>query len=275
MSLSGHASRTALVAAALRAVHQLVDDEPRILEDPVVPRLLDAKTLEEIRTHPSRFRTPALNALRVHIVTRSRWAEDRLAEACRRGVRQYAILGAGLDTFAYRQPPWAGALRIFEVDHPASQRAKRERLAAAGIVLPPNIVFVAHDLEAGSLRDDLSAAGFDAGAATFLSCLGVTMYLSAEAVDAVLAFAAVLRKGSELALTFAAPDSSPALAERAAAVGETWKTRVAPDALARRLAALGFSAIDFLTPDEAARYLQGRRDDLRPPKHVHFVSATV
>lgn len=113
-------SQTAADVAELRAAHQLIDNEPRILEDPVVLRLLGDACIAAIRSHPERFHMPRLQALRTHVVVRSRFAEDRLAAAVDRGIRQYVILGAGLDTFAYRQPAWAGGLRIFEVDQPAS-----------------------------------------------------------------------------------------------------------------------------------------------------------
>src|SRR5208282_4853044 len=116
---------TAFGAATFRAVHQLIDEEPKILNDPIAPRLLDTSTRDQIRLTPNKFQTPRMKALRSQIVMRSRYTEDRLAEAVDNGVQQYLILGAGLDTFAYRQPHLARVLRIFEVDHSASQSSKR------------------------------------------------------------------------------------------------------------------------------------------------------
>lgn len=115
--------------------------------------------------------------MRSHIVLRSRYTEDSLAEAVGNGVRQYLMLGAGLDTFPYRQPHWARMLRIFEVDHSASQRSKRERLALAGIEVPSNVELIACDFETTSLSDCLRKSSFDFGKPALLSWLGVTMYL--------------------------------------------------------------------------------------------------
>ena len=119
------ASRTALGVAALRAAHLLLDARPSLLDDPVSGVLLAPWALEAIRQHPKRFQTPGARALRTHVLLRSRYAEDRLEAAFACGVRQLVVLGAGFDTFAYRQPAWAGNLTIFEVDQPASQGHKR------------------------------------------------------------------------------------------------------------------------------------------------------
>jgi methyltransferase (TIGR00027 family) len=143
-------SRTAIGVAALRAAHQLVDAEPRILEDPVILRLLGRETLDTIQEDRDRYQTPAALALRSHVVMRSRYAEDRLAQAVARGVTQYVILGAGLDTFAYRQPAWARNLRIVEIDRAPMQREKRERLSLAQVFVPDNVTFGAMDFESES-----------------------------------------------------------------------------------------------------------------------------
>jgi len=119
------ASTTALGAARLRAAHLLLDDPPPILDDPLALRLLDPAAAHAIHEHPDRLRTPVSRALRCEVLVRSRYAEDRLADAVGRGVRKYALLGAGLDTFAYRKPAWAADLCILEVDHDASQRDKQ------------------------------------------------------------------------------------------------------------------------------------------------------
>jgi methyltransferase (TIGR00027 family) len=252
------ASATALAVATLRAAHQLLDGEPPILDDPVVLRLLDPEVIAGIRANPERFEAPHVRRLRFHVVTRSRHAEDRLAEAVARGVRQYVVLGAGFDTFAYRQPPWASALRIFEVDHPASRDAKRQRLHGAGIGIPPNVEHVAIDFETTPLRDGLIAGGFDTNAPAFVSWLGVMVYLTWPAIDAVFALVASLPAPSEIVFTFTAPkppDESDALAERAAAAGEPWLTRIEPEALEERLRAHGFTDVGFLT----SRVVSARR----------------
>jgi methyltransferase (TIGR00027 family) len=227
-----------------------------------------------------------MRGLRSHIVMRSRYAEDRLAEAVHNGVQQYLILGAGLDTFPYRQPHWAGALRIFEIDHSASQRSKRKRLTMAGIEAPSNVELIALDFETTSLRDCLRKSSFDLGKPTFLSWLGVTMYLSKDAIDAVFRFVGSLPKSSEIVFTFAS--SASALKEKgsesligpfttfAAAHGEPWLTRFEPSDLAHKLHALDFSKVSFLSALEAdTRYFRGRHDGLQAARRVGIVAATV
>ncbi len=141
------ASKTALGAARLRAAHLLLNDPPPILDDPLALRLLHPEAAHAIREHRDRLRTPVARALRGEVLVRSRYAEDCLADAVQRGVRQYVLLGASLDTFAYRQPAWAADLRIIEVDHAASQLDKQTRLRRAGIVAPPNVRYAPADLE--------------------------------------------------------------------------------------------------------------------------------
>jgi methyltransferase (TIGR00027 family) len=279
------ASRTAFIVAALRAAHQLLDNEPRVLDDAVAVRLLGPTAIDGIRGRLDQVQSPAARALRSHVVLRSRYAEDRLAEAVRRGVRQYVILGAGLDTFAYRQPDWAAQLRIFEVDQPASQAAKRAALAAAGLDIPANVTFVSIDFETESLRDALQSAGFDAGAPAFISWLGVMVYLAEAAADEVFRFVAALPAQTEIVFTFAPrvsdrPDddaaSAPSAGARAEALGEPWRTFVDPEQLLDKLRRFGFSTVSLLTPAEAdERYFRGREDGLPPPRHATIGSAIV
>lgn len=278
-------STTALRVAQLRAAHLLVDGEPKILNDWVAPRLFDAATLEQIRANTEALNAKWVTGLRSHVLLRSRYAEDRLAEAVLRGVRQYVILGAGYDTFAYRQPEWAGELKIFEVDHPGSQRAKRERLQASGIEVPANLEFVAIDFEHVSLRGGLAASGLDFGHPAFFSCLGVLVYLTTEAADAVFRLVASFPEMSEIVFTYSAPDSSlsPEEAARRAtinamveAMGEPWRTHFDPQALVQKLRDFGLSEISFLKSEDAeSRYFQGRTDGLRAPRREPLVSAVV
>jgi len=271
-----HPSNTAFRAATMRAVHQLIDEEPKILNDHIVLRLLDASTLDQIHLNPNKFQTPRMKALRSRIVMRSRYTEDRLAEAVDNGVRQYLMLGAGLDTFPYRQPHWARVLRIFEVDHSASQRSKRERLALAGIEVPANVELIACDFETTSLRDCLRKSSFDFGKPAFLSWLGVTMYLSTDTIDAVLRAVSSLPRSSEIVFTFASPASGEKIAGFAAAHGEPWRTRFEPNDLAHKLHVLGFSTVSVRTASEAdTRYFRGRHDGLHAPRKVGIVTATV
>jgi methyltransferase (TIGR00027 family) len=173
----GEPSRTAFGAAALRAAHQEAD-EPRIFTDPLARRILGPGELPD--------RAWSQPRLRVFIAVRHRYAEDALAAAVARGTRQLVVLGAGLDTFAYRNP-FPGT-RVFEVDHPATGAWKRERLAEAGIEVPDNVTYAGVDFERDSLAERLGAAGFDAAQPGFFLWLGVVPYLSDEAVRATLDF---------------------------------------------------------------------------------------
>jgi methyltransferase (TIGR00027 family) len=269
-------SRTALGVAAHRAAHQLLDGEPKILVDSIAARLLDPRIVEAIRAGTYRADKQAAMALRSHVVLRSRFSEDRLAQAAARGVRQCVILGAGYDTFAYRQPDWARALRIFEVDQPATQADKRERLAAAGVATPVNLDYVAIDFEQMSLAEGLRASRLDFSQPAFFSCLGVLVYLSQEAIDAIFELVAGFPAGSEIAFTFSPPESAQSeLAARAEAAGEPWRSHTSPEALQRDLGALGYSQVSFLGAEEAdlAYGFSGRSDDLAPPHRAGIAAA--
>ena len=140
-------SLTSLGAAGLRAAHQLLDGEPKLFSDPVILRLLDPGHIEEIKAGASQFQHPETLRLRSRIALRSRYAEDRLMLAYSRGVRQYLLLGAGLDTFAWRQPEGLDGLKIFEADHHATQEQKRQRLSRAGLSIPANCQVIAINFE--------------------------------------------------------------------------------------------------------------------------------
>src|SRR3984957_17392718 len=202
------ASGTALGVAKVRAAHQLIDDEPRILNDPVALRLIGDDAIEAIRADASLRSNARFAAFRAHIVVRNRYAEDCLSAAVERGVSQYALLGAGYDTFAYRQPPWAAGLRISEVDHPVTQGAKRELLASCGVAVPANLSFAPVNFESESLRAGLERAGFDFSQAAFFSCLGVLVYLDEKSVEELFRFAGSMAPGSEIVFTFSQPDAA-------------------------------------------------------------------
>ena len=206
---------------------------------------------------------------------RSRYAEDCLAESIAHLVTQYVIIGAGLDTFAYRQPSWAASLRIFEVDHPATQRSKLAKLSAAGIQVPKNVIFTPVNFEGVSLEEGLVASGFDPGVATFFSWLGVTPYLTQDAIDRTLKFVCAMPRSSEIVLDFAAhneliaSENAQAIATivaRVAQQGEPFVTRFAPEELTAKLKAAGFSDVVHFSPEAAFdRYFAGRQDGLGAP----------
>ncbi len=165
-------SRTSDIPSIMRAVHQTSDGEPKILADPIVAKLIDIPALDANWLAPILGHSFA-KQWRAGFLIRSRYAEDCLSEAVARGLRQYLILGAGLDTFAYRQPAWAEPVNIFELDHRATQNFKRERLAKSGIQLPKNLTLVPIDFESTPLERALRNMPFDFNKATFCSWLGV------------------------------------------------------------------------------------------------------
>ncbi|MEU1788723.1 class I SAM-dependent methyltransferase [Streptomyces sparsogenes] len=259
-------SRTARRVAALRAAHQTLD-HGRLFRDPLAVRLLDADA-EELLGEPDGGPTASeRRAFRLFIAARSRFAEDRLAAAVARGVRQLVVLGAGLDTFAYRNPHEAAGLAVFEVDHPATQQWKRERLSRAGIPLPPSLTFAPVDFERESLGDGLAAAGFDPARPAFFSWLGVVPYLTRDAVFGTLGYIAGLPGGAEAVFDYSEPPSAMtpraraahrARAARVAAVGEPFLSYFAPEELAADLRRTGFAALEDL---DAVRLLARYADE--------------
>lgn len=264
----------------LRVAHQLLDGEPRVLDDTVVVALLGPESADRVRAESARYREPRALALRSHVLLRSRFAEERLREAVGRGVTQFVVLGAGLDTFAYRQPAWARALRIYEVDHPASQAAKRVRLETGEIAVPPNVTFAPIDFEHDTLPAGLARAGFDLGVKTFVSCLGVLVYLTADAIADVFAFVARLPPGSECVFTFGGTrgpgePGKPSLATTAAALGEPWVSSMEIEDVHALLARAGLPAPTLLSAVDVSRWLGVRDDGLQPPKRDRVASVVV
>lgn len=268
----GEPSRSALRVAELRAVHALLDD-PVVLDDPVALPLLGRQAAAALREDPFALNDPLSRGLRAALVVRSRFAEDELASRVGEGVRQYVVLGAGLDTFACRNP-WP-ALDVFEVDHPATQAWKRALLADAGIATPPNLRFAATDFEQRSLEQALEAAGFRRDRPACFSWLGVTMYLRPESVMETLAAVARCAPGSSICFDFRLPPHLLNPVERAigdvvtaqvAALGEPWIAAFEPEALRDDLLRIGFREASEVSGDELTRrYLPRRKDGLRAP----------
>src|SRR5262245_26696229 len=273
----GRPSATAQVTANLRAAHQLVD-QPRILDDPLALRIIGAEAEAAVRARAGQG--PAAT-FRPFVAVRSRYAEDELARAVDRGIRQYVVLGAGLDTFAYRNPH--SRLRVFEVDHPARQVWKRGRLQDAGIAVPPSVTFAAIDFEKQTLAGGLAQAGFKADEPAFFSMLGVVVYLTRDAAMDTLKFVASLPSGTEIVFDYAISPSALSESDRrvhddatrtVAARGEPWPSYFSPLATAADLRAVGFTRVEGLGPDEIhERYFKDRRDGLRVNGIARLVKA--
>src|SRR5262249_34463279 len=174
-------SATAYRVAMRRAAHQILD-RPVVLDDPIALRIIGTRGAEQIRADPRRYDSSFGRALRLFLVARSRCAEDALAAAVAAGVRQYVVLGAGVDTFAYRNPYASEQLRVFEVDMPATQAWKRDLLGRTRIGEPASLTFVPVDFERQALPEQLRAAGFREDQPACFSWLGVSMYLTRDAV---------------------------------------------------------------------------------------------
>ena len=257
----GQASRTAVGAAGHRAAHQVLE-RGIVFSDPLALAILGQDADEAIALAKER---PERRPLRLFIAMRSRFAEDSARRAIDEGVRQILVLGAGLDTFAYRLSS-AGDLRVFELDHPATQSDKRRRLAEAQIAEPRHVAYVAHDFEHGSMTAALEAGGFIPTKRTFVLWLGVTPYLTEDAVFATLGELARLPGGVEVAFDYANPPHAieeaatrnfhREMAERVAASGEPFRCYFDTGELHARALSLGFADIEDL--DRAAlvgRYL--------------------
>jgi methyltransferase (TIGR00027 family) len=281
----GQPSRTAQLVAVRRAAHQLLD-EPKVFDDPLALRIIGQESALSLHTdqHQPEDPQPSLH-LRAFYVARSRYAEDELALAVERGVRQYVILGAGLDTFAYRNPFPEGALRVFEVDHPATQAWKRARLEEAGISLPVDLTFAPVDFEGQTLADGLQNAGYDPSQIAFFSWLGVTMYLTTEGMRATLRFIASAPKGSGVVFDYTVfpslltPDQRlvfDALVKRVDWVREPWQMFFHPAELKKDLRAMCFGHVEDIGPEDInARYFKDRTDGLRVGRLAHIMDARV
>jgi len=254
--------------AVRRAAHQLFD-RPLILDDHLAIRIIGSE--EAIKLSSSEQDDAAARGMRAFMAVRSRFAEDELAAAVARGTKQYVVFGAGLDTFAFRNPH--AGLRVFEVDHPATQQGKRELLQTAGIEIPEETVFVPVDFERETLSTGLERNGFRMDARAFFSWLGVVPYLSEQAFEDTLSFIAALPKPSGVVFDYGVARSAlnwrerfmlDALAARVAAAGEPFRLFFEPEHLAAKLKEMGFSHIEDLGADEInRRYFSGRTDGLQ------------
>jgi methyltransferase (TIGR00027 family) len=262
----GKASRTALRVAIRRAAHQLVDHPP-VLNDPIAVRLIGSEYARDLE----RASHTVARDFRAFMAARSRYAEDHLHIAVGAGTRQYVVLGAGLDTFAYRNP--FPDLHVFEADFPATQRWKQEVLAEAGIKIPANLAFVPLDLEHKSLLDNLTECGFDAAQPAFFSWLGVAPYLTLEAFRATVTAIAQLPAGSGVTFDYVFPPEtlSPKrreifdrLAERVATAGEPFQLFFAREQVDAELRHAGFRRIEQVDHEGLNKlYFQGRADGLK------------
>jgi methyltransferase (TIGR00027 family) len=279
-------SRTALRTALKRAAHQLLDS-PLVFDDPLALPILGPAQEAALRADPGQFEQGKLAPyLRAFLAVRSRVAEETLAQCTSAGCRQYVILGAGLDTFAFRNSYPLSALRVFELDHPATQAWKREQLAQADISVPGNLTFVPVDFEQQDLTQELLRTGFDPKAGAFFSWLGVMPYLElAAARETLRAIAGLSGRTGGVVFDYAIPPSALGLmqrvlfklmAARVKAAGEPWITFCYPSDLARELSGMGFRHLEDMTGDLLnQRYFADRTDGLRVGSLYHLMKALI
>jgi len=257
-------SITAFGVALLRAQHQILEGGS-IFKDPLAVRLLGETDESVVRKDHPALKFPRL---RQFVAARSRFAEDTLAKAVKRGVRQYVVLGAGFDTFGLRNPHAGKGLRVFEVDRPASQGWKKRQIKIANYPIPPSLTFVPVNFERESFLDRLVESGFNKREPAFFTWLGVVFYLSRKTIRDTLATIATI-PDAELVFDYAMPlDSVPprervhyqGMMDRAAAAGEPWRSLFTPSEVKTGLSGLGFTEIEGLGPAEIGRryFVEGR-----------------
>ena len=282
---TGQPSISAQRVATRRAEHQVLDF-PRVFDDPLALTIIGSDGAAVLANSPQKSPDLESRFIRAFMAARSRYAEDQFAEALNRGCKQYVLLGAGLDTFAYRNPYGESDIRVLEVDHPATQQWKRQRLAAAGIPIPMNLTFVPVDFEQRDLAECLGETCFQKGEPAFFSWLGVTPYLTKEAFERTLQFVASMPSGSGVAFDYAVSRSALTameqsalniLSDRLAAVGEPFRLFFEPAPLMEELRAAGFREVEDLASSEInERYFKNRVDGLRVfGGFAHLLSAIV
>ena len=266
----GTASSTAAGAAMQRAAHLVIDGEPKILIDEYAIRFLDDRQRGRVESNDEVIQAPHVRASRAHILGRSAFTEDELRRAVAQGCRQYVLLGAGYDSSPARLAESLTDVAVFEVDHPDTQAAKRAALGQGE--WPANVRFVAVDFERDALDVCLQQAGWDAGAPTFWSWLGVAMYLTDDAVMNTLRFVAAGAAGTTIVMNFTIHDDEVtpddlALrrvgAQGVAQQGEPWINFYRPAELVERVRALPYTTVESIGPEIFRnRYFENRDDGL-------------
>ena len=265
-----------LYSTMQRAAHLMLDHDPWIFEDPLALRIMGAEAESEVRLNLAHLRSLVGRSNRASMMARNRYTEDELVRSILRGVRQYIILGAGLDTFAYRNS--FEDLRVFEVDHPATQAWKRRRLEEAAIPIPASVTFVSVDFGRQMITDALRRSGFRSDEPAFFSFIGVTRYLSREELLSVFnSIRSLMRAGSEIVVDFYAP---PSLLQRLREPNQENNgfrpSYFDPMTITRDLKPLGFADVKLIGPKELnVRYYKNRKDGLRIRNRMHLIQARV
>ena len=283
-------SKTAVLVATIRAVHLRWHDPPHIFEDTYALEMLTPFWHAVAKYRPLKWLVGDV-LLGVYrpvspvVVLRSRYTEDQLDQAIESGASQYVILGAGYDTFALRRQDLADKVRVFEVDHPATQEVKRQRLQRALGSIPPNLTFVPVDFETDKMDEELAKAGFDSQAPAFFSWLGVTYYLTQEAIrDSLERVAKISAPGTRIVFDFKIAKHMMSAEWRTlcekmegfvARRGEPMLTDFSPQSLSDLMARHGYAEVEMMPPEEQGRRYLGERADIEPTEFFHFAQFAV
>jgi methyltransferase (TIGR00027 family) len=285
---SNRSSKTMEITAAIRAGHLAFDDPPKIFEDSLAGDLIVTSFYRAIAKSRTvywicnnlvfRYNKPTA----VGILIRARYAEDQLSKAVEKGVRQYVLLGAGLDSFSWRHPAWSEGLRVFEVDHPATQETKRRRLAELGLTIPNYLEFAPVDFERETLADCMARSSFARDRPAFFNWMGTVPYLTREAVcNTLTSLASFACPGSEIVFDYPIlielfdPQTRKAFEKGQRYVskrGEPWLFFADPRQLPGEIEQYGYQVIENVSPSEMeARYLAGRKDGLHTSSAVYLM----
>jgi methyltransferase (TIGR00027 family) len=271
-----------VLAAVHRGRHRLEDSPPPILDDPFALEFVGSSWHDIAASSDARHSTELGRQLRAAMATRSRYAEDRIEFG---DFHQYVLLGAGLDSFGWRRPDLLGPMRLFEVDHPASQAWKRDRMRDLGLETNEHHVYVPIDFEVASLKEGLDAAAFEWGQPAIFSWLGVIPYLTINAVEATLRTVARCRAGSEVVFEYGLTEPflddlgrefRTGFRPLAAGVGEPLRTGWSPTEAEGVVERCGLRVADHPSRDDlVAKYFSGRADGLLPWSASRLMAASV
>jgi methyltransferase (TIGR00027 family) len=260
-------SKTALGVVKIRASHLLLDKIPPILNDTISLKLINASEIERINRNAELLNTPSMKARRSMILIRSRIAEDSLEHS---GIKQFINLGAGYDTFAYRQPSWAKDLTIVEADHLDTQNEKIKLLNDKRIKVPENVSYLPIDLENDQLIEKISNSRIDSAEPAFIACLGVLVYLNHESVKSIFNSFSKLPEGSKMIFTYSSPKENNRikgnLEEQVEKIGEPWKTRMGFEEIKGILKGMGIYKIVNYSAEEIRKKYYVERTDLSAPQ---------
>lgn len=276
-------SRSAVLTAVARALHQ-EEPAPHVLEDPYALTLSGPDGVVIRHQLLAELSHESLLAFSRWVCVRARYPEDLLERALISGVRQYVVLGAGLDSFAYRRPDLAGRVHVFEVDHPHTQGWKRQRLAEAGVEPVVDLTFASVDFERQTLQEGLDAAGFSFSEPAVFSWIGVTMYLTLDAIRETLATVACGAPGTSIVLTYNQPpealtglgsQTQSTLARIITEMGEPFVSLFRPDEFEALLRDVGYTDIQHFGPDEALTVYFAGRSDAQMAGAQRLISGTI